>query len=137
MRRVPLLVVFSTVLVSAGAHIGAEVVTEGDLRILRVRAAADEEFRDRAAWRQVVAGYLAFASNFYEKSFEIRLDVVETVEWESDDEASLSELVDAAEDEVPLDGVDVAIGFTGQHPNRGKLSKYVSSPGASRHLWVG
>ncbi len=128
MRRVPLPAVFCAAFALLSAHAVPEVVTEGDLRILRVRAAVDEEFRDRADWRQVAADYLAFASSFYERSFEVRLDVTETVEWESGDEASLGELVDALEHEVPLDGVDVAIGFTGQRPNRGKLSKYVALP---------
>jgi tetratricopeptide (TPR) repeat protein len=128
MRRVPLPLVFCAAFALLSAHAGPEVVTEGDLRILRVRAAIDEEFRDRADWRQVAADYLAFASRFYEKSFAIRLDVVEMVEWESDDQANLGELVDAVEDEIPLDGADVAIGLTGQHPNRGKLSKYVALP---------
>lgn len=114
---------------AAGLHwtglCSAEVVTEGDIRILRVRAVADEEFREREDWQSVIEEHLVFAANFYEKTFDTRLEVVDLVEWESDDTATLSELVDRMEDEVSLNGVDVALGFSAQRANRGKLSKYV------------
>ncbi len=128
MRRSLLPVLFCTALLSIGGDGRSEVVMDGDLRILRVRAAADEEFRERADWRDVLAEHVSFASSFYEKSFDIRLELVDVFEWESDDAATLSDLVDGLEDEISFEGVDVAIGFTGQRPNRGKLSKYVPLP---------
>jgi tetratricopeptide (TPR) repeat protein len=128
MRRSLLPLLSCTVLLSLGAGGRAEVVMDGDLRVLRVRAAADEEFRERPDWEDVVGDHLSFASSFYEKSFDIRFELVEAVEWESDDGATLSELVDRLEEEISFDDVDVALGFTAQRPNRGKLSKYVPLP---------
>ncbi len=128
MKRFLLLSLFSAALLTLCWPCSGEAVTDGDLRILRVRAVADEEFRERDDWRAVVGEYLAFASNFYEKTFDIRFDLAKAVAWESDDRATLSELVDRMEDEISFNGVDVVIGFSGQRPNRGKLSKYVPLP---------
>lgn len=128
MRRSLLLLLSCTAILALGRDGRPEVVTDGALRVLRIRPAADEEFRERADWRDVIAEHLTFASSFYGKSFDIRFEPVEAVEWESDDAASLGELVDRLEDEVSFEGVDVVIGFTAQRPNRGKLSKYVPLP---------
>jgi len=126
-RSLPLPLISAALLTLCWSCSG-EVVTDGDLRILRVRAVADEEFRERDEWRAVIGEYLAFASDFYEKTFDIRFSLAKAVAWESDDRATLSDLVDRMEDEVSFDGVDVVIGFSGQRPNRGKLSKYVPLP---------
>ena len=107
----------------------ADVVHDGELRVLRIRACADDELRTRDGWVQEVAEHLAFASNFYEKTFGVRFDVVETVEWESDDAGEgMGDLVDELETEISLEGADVVIGFSAQPPGRGKLSKYISLP---------
>jgi tetratricopeptide (TPR) repeat protein len=128
MRRSLLLLLSCTAILALGHDGRSEVVTDGALRVLGIRPAADEEFRQRTDWRHVIAEHLTFASSFYERSFDIRFEPVEAVEWESDDAATLDELVDRLEDEVSFDGVDVVIGFTAQRPNRGKLSKYVPLP---------
>jgi len=117
------------VLIVATAVGSAEVVKEGDVRILRMRACGDEEVRERPEWKGEIREYLAFASDIYERTFGIRFQLAEIVEWESYDEGEgLGDLVDELEKEIPLDGVDVVIGFSAQTPRRGKLSKYVALP---------
>jgi tetratricopeptide (TPR) repeat protein len=107
----------------------AEVVTEGDYRLLRVRACADEEVRERDSWEPEIRDYLQFASDILERSFAIRLKVVEVVEWDSDNSGQgLGDLVEELETEIPLQAADVVIGFSAQEPRRGKLSKYVALP---------
>ena len=107
----------------------AEVVRDGDVRILRIRACADEEFRAREGWETEVREHLDFASRIFENTFGIRFNLLELTVWETDDAGQgLGDLVDELEAEIPLDGVDVAIGFSAQDPRRGKLSKYVALP---------
>ena len=106
-----------------------EVVMEGGDRILRIRACADEEVRQRADWRAEVEEYLAFASSIFASTFGIRFQVVEIVPWESDNAGQgLGDMLDELGADIPLDGVDVIIGFSAQEPRRGKLSKYVALP---------
>jgi tetratricopeptide (TPR) repeat protein len=116
-------------LVVAAGQCGAEAVMDGAVRVLRVRVAADDELRARADWEQVVRDHLQFASDYYEKTFDIRFDVQEIVAWDSDDEsAGLGDLVDELEKTIPVTGVDVVIGLSAQRPKPGKLSKYVGLP---------
>ncbi len=107
----------------------AEVMSDGDVRVLRIRACADEELRAREDWEQEIIEHLEFASGLYERTWGVRFDIVEIVEWESDDSGQgMGDLVDELEEEIPTDGVDVVIGFSAQNPRRGKLSKYVALP---------
>ncbi len=102
---------------------------DGDLRVLRIRACADEELRARDTWEQEVIDHLEFASGMYENSWGVTFDVVEIVEWETDNDGEgMGDLVDELELDIPTDGVDVVIGFSAQKPRRGKLSKYVALP---------
>ncbi|MGQ9729793.1 MAG: M12 family metallo-peptidase [Candidatus Zipacnadales bacterium] len=117
------------IMMVVGLPTAGEVIKEGDYRILRIRACADEELRSRTEWQREVREHLEFASNLYERTFNIRFVIVELVEWASDDAGEgLGDLVEELEQEIPLDGVDVVIGFSAQQPQRGKLSKYISLP---------
>ncbi len=125
MTTVPSIVVLLAFAVTAHA----EVVKDGDLRVLRIRACADEELRARADWEAEIREHLDFASRIFESTFGVRFAVVDLLQWDTDDEGQgLGDLVDELEAEVPLDGVDVVIGFSAQDPRRGKLSKYVALP---------
>jgi hypothetical protein len=126
MLRASLIVVAMTVGATAAQ---AEVVKDGDLRVLRIRACADDEMRERGGWAEEIQEHLAFASGIFESTFGIRFRVDEVVEWDTDDEGQgLGDLVDELEGDIPVTGVDVAVGFSAQDPRRGKLSKYVALP---------
>jgi tetratricopeptide (TPR) repeat protein len=102
---------------------------DGRTRLLRIRAAADDELRQRDDWESVVRDHLQFASSYYEQAFGIRFRLVQVVEWDSDDtSAGLADLVDELERDVSPDGVDVVVGFSAQRPRPGKLSKSVALP---------
>jgi tetratricopeptide (TPR) repeat protein len=121
MLRAHLVVVALAIGTSA---VQAKVVKDGDLRVLRIRACADDEMREREGWEAEVREDLEFASNIFEQTFGIRFSVGEIVEWESEDRGEgLGDLV-----EIPLDGVDVVVGFSAQNPRPAKLSKYVPLP---------
>jgi len=127
MQRFPLLV--AVMVLFYGLPADAEVVRDGEARLLRIRACADEELRGRAGWETEVREHLEFTSRIFANSFGVRFTVVELVEWDSNDEGQgLGDLVDELEAELPLDGADVVIGFSAQDPRRGKLSKYVALP---------
>lgn len=107
----------------------ADVIKDGELRVVRIRACADEEFRQRQDWDVQVREHLEFASRIFEATFGIRFVVREIVEWDSNDEGEgLGDLVDELEAEIPLNGVDIVVGFSAQNPRRGKLSKYAPLP---------
>jgi tetratricopeptide (TPR) repeat protein len=116
-------------ILAGAAPCRAAVTMDGETRLLRVRVAADDELREGAGWEATAAEHLRFASDYLEASFAIRLQVAETVTWESDDRGlGLGDLVDELQEEIPLDDVDVVIGLSAQRPRSGKLSKYVGLP---------
>ncbi|MBM3475261.1 MAG: matrixin family metalloprotease [Armatimonadetes bacterium] len=126
MLRVSLIAVAAVIGATAAQ---AEVVKDGDLRVLRIRACADDEMRARGGWVEEIQEHLAFASGIFESTFGIRFRVEEVVEWDSDDAGQgLGDLVDELEADMSVEGVDAVVGFSAQDPRAGKLSKYVALP---------
>jgi len=84
-------------------------------RDIPVRLACDEEFRAQDGWEATARGRFESASAVYENRFGIRWEILDVVEWKSDDvAASLGDLLDQLEKDAPRAGAEVVFGFTGQ-----------------------
>jgi hypothetical protein len=94
------------------------------LREIRVRLAADEEFRSHPNWKGEAAMRLTFASDVYEREFRIRWVIAGFAEWKSDDDApQLDDLLEAAA-KLPSSDVDFVMAFSGQSRAAGSPRPY-------------
>jgi tetratricopeptide (TPR) repeat protein len=95
---------------------------EGEARRLRVRIAADEEFRRDPDWRGEIARIMeGIAPPFRDAGIE--LEVSREVEWDSRDRAwTLNELHAELRREVRRDRDDLVLGFTAQSYGGGEVT---------------
>jgi len=90
-----------------------------DLRVVRVKAVADEALREEnPRWRETLDGLLNAASDYFEDNFGIRLDVQEIAAWSPAGRSPFtSVLLRQLKETYPpgpdTGNADLVIGFTG------------------------
>jgi tetratricopeptide (TPR) repeat protein len=105
---VPVLAVLLTVLPAPFRAMGS-----AEARVVRVAAAADEEFRQGPEWRDGIARALARAGQAFAE-FDIEFRVEDVVAWDSSArDHDLSALHDELGVEVPAPDADLVVGFVG------------------------
>ncbi len=88
---------------------------ERPARTVTVTVAVDEEARVRKGWRTWTDGMIAVLNWIYDDEFDLRFDVRDVVEWDSDDDHTvLGDLLDEVAGEIPAPETDIVIAFTGQ-----------------------
>ncbi len=89
----------------------------GEMRDVRVKVVADEEWRRDPDWIRKAEAGLGVVSADFERSFEIRLLPVKFGAWDSDDSvASMEKLANGLDSGADREGCDVLIALTAQ-PN--------------------
>jgi tetratricopeptide (TPR) repeat protein len=103
----------------------ASAATGEEARVVTVRVLADEETRALPAWRETVSEAMAAVSSDFERTFGVRLDVLEYGAWTSDDAiGSLDALLDDFEAKADRSGCDVLLAFTAQETRGSSLRGY-------------
>ncbi len=91
---------------------------DNNIRVIKVKAVADEEFRRSADWVEEIEGSIKRSSAFYEEQFGIKYELVQIGEWVSDNNIKdVRTLLSQLKNEVERDGSDIVVGFTGQARN--------------------
>lgn len=92
-----------------------------ELRIIKVRAAADQEFRKRPDWQNIIQKRMKTVSDLFEKNFDIRFELIDTVPWDSPrfvkgdkSEANVHMFRDIFINSVSLADAEIAVGFSGR-----------------------
>ncbi len=94
-------------------------------REIRVRIACDEEWRAQRDWEETARERLADASDVFEREFGIRWKAVDVVPWTSNDAAAtLGDLLEQVERDVPHGDVDLLLAFSGQTRAKGADREY-------------
>ena len=93
------------------------------LRVVKVKVAADQVLRQRGAWREAVEKRMQAVSDLMEKSFKVRLDVIEHVSWDSpefkasdDPDEYRDKIFDSLSKDLPLGDAETMIGLTARDP---------------------
>jgi tetratricopeptide (TPR) repeat protein len=87
-----------------------------DIRVVRVKAVADEAFRTESGWEKQVREDLASASETLRELAGISLDLVAVEPWTTHQGASMPLLLEELRTGVEKDDAEVVIGFTGHRP---------------------
>lgn len=108
---------FAFVLLTIAGSAGA-TDWQGPVRMLKVKIAADDEYRaSHPDWRAGAAKLLASVSGYYEQAAGLKFEPAETAEWESsDDSRDIRAIKTEMERKVNLEQVDLLVGFTGIGP---------------------
>ena len=86
-----------------------------EMREITVAIAADEEFRSRSNWRELLKNRLAAVSDFYEREFAIRWKVVSINEWVSDNRGTdMTGRLRELENDAPHGDADIVLGISSQ-----------------------
>lgn len=106
-------------LVSAGQALDADSGPFNNaVRIVKVKAVADEEFRKSLNWVEEIEESFRRSSAFYEERFGIKFELKQIGEWVSANNTNnIQILLRQLSDKVGKDDNDLVIGFTRQGPN--------------------
>jgi tetratricopeptide (TPR) repeat protein len=87
---------------------------DSGIRTIKLRIAADQEFRKHDDWENIIKKRMQGASKFCEDNFGIRLEVLDIVNWESEGfDAQLYKFLADIRKKVPLGDADAVVGFSG------------------------
>jgi hypothetical protein len=103
--------------------------------VVTVRTIADEEFRARVGWEEDIRRTFADTSDVFEEAASVRFEVVETLAWESDDEADFHALHDAVAEVGPGEA-ELVVGVTAQYGASERTTEDRYHQGGSA-LWFG
>lgn len=84
------------------------------LRTVRVRVAADREFRSTRGWESAIRHGFRAVSNLYERKFGIRWEIAEMVNWSSSQLNGDYHDLDSLEESVGRGQSEVLVGFSGK-----------------------
>jgi tetratricopeptide (TPR) repeat protein len=87
-----------------------------DVRVVRVKAVADEAFRADVGWKEEIRGHLASADERLREVAGIGLDLVSLESWTTHEGSSMPLLLEELRTGVEKDEAEVVIGFTGHPP---------------------
>lgn len=108
-RRVGLTLTLSALLaalVGSAAH-----AQPADVRVVTLRAVAEERYRDRPDWESDLRRTVQTVSDMYEKAFRIRFVVREVVPWTVGSAVPIRTIFRRLSSEVPVGTADVIVGF--------------------------
>ncbi len=103
-----------TLLVASGAR-GVEQASPA-VRVIRVKAVADEAFREKTDWEAEIREHLAWSDERLREIAGIGLDLVAVGPWRTHQSSAMTLLLDELRTGVEKDGAEVVIGFTGHPP---------------------
>ena len=104
----------AALLVASGASAGVPVAP--DVRVVRIKAVADEAFREKKGWEKEIREHLAWSDEKLRELAGIGLDVVAVGPWRTHQSSAMTLLLDELRAGVEKDGADAVIGFTGHPP---------------------
>jgi tetratricopeptide (TPR) repeat protein len=91
----------------------AQAANDGDVRVLKVRVAADEIFRATPGWETLARQKLGVVSGIYARRFKLRFEVLDILEWRTGGETTVPEtLWPRLVRDVPQGEADVLLGIS-------------------------
>jgi TonB family protein len=119
-KRTPmlgLLVAFTVLTGGLGprpAHAQPAPAQPSDVRIVTVRAVADEMYRAQPGWDAMLRRTIQTVSDIYERQFQIRLAVRDVVPWTIGPGVPISRILSRVRTEVSIGPVDVLVVFAAE-----------------------
>lgn len=97
-------------------------------RVLRVKAVADEAFREKKNWEKEIREHLKWCDKEFRKMAGIGLELVAIDRWTTHESKSMSLLLDELRVKVDKGDADIVVGFTGHKPPEIVLRRSSTSP---------
>jgi hypothetical protein len=112
-KRLVLVVVFAVTSFIV-SYLPAQAADSG-IRTIKLRIAIDQEFRNYNDWENIIRKRIQDVSNFGEKNFGIRFEIMDIGNWESAGlDANLYKFLADIRNKVPLGAADAVVGFSGK-----------------------
>ena len=86
------------------------------VRVLKIKAVADEEFRKKKSWEKEIRKHIEWADEKFRKVAGIGLEIVATQPWETHGSKSMPALLKELRAGVDKGDAEIVIGFTGHKP---------------------
>lgn len=86
------------------------------VRVLQVKAVADETFRERDDWEREIREHVAWADEKMRELTAVGFELVAVEPWTTHGGSSMTLLLSELRAGVPKDGADAVFGFTGHPP---------------------
>jgi len=96
------------------AHAQPAPAQPSDVRIVTVRAVADEMYRAQPGWDAMLRRTIQTVSDIYERQFQIRLAVRDVVPWTIGPGVPISRILSRVRAEVSIGPVDVLVVFAAE-----------------------
>ena len=96
------------------AHAQPAPAQPSDVRIVMVRAVADELYRAQPGWNAVLRRTIQTVSDIYERQFQIRLVIHDVVPWTIGQAIPIPRILDRVRAEVAPDPADVLVVFAAE-----------------------
>ena len=112
MRRLVLVLVTGLLLGVFPAEGAADSPAETS-RVLRVKAVADEAFREKRNWEKNIRGHFEWADKKFRKFAGIGIELVAVEEWNTHESESMTLLLKELKAGAKKGGAEIVIGFTG------------------------
>ena len=96
------------------AHAQPAPAQPSDVRIVTVRAVADEMYRAQPGWDAMLRRTIQSVSDIYERQFQIRLAVRDVVPWTIGPGVPISRILSRVRTEVSIGPVDVLVVFAAE-----------------------
>ena len=96
------------------AHAQPAPAQPSDVRIVTVRAVADEMYRAQPGWDAMLRRTIQTVSDIYERQFQIRLAVRDVVPWTIGPGVPISRILSRVRTEVSIGPVDVLVVFAAE-----------------------
>lgn len=113
------LIKFSIIILGLGFSLGLSpsfsYSKTGPIRLIKVKIAVDEEFREHQDWRPLVRRLIIRVNQLYEANFSLSFQIKSYAFWMSGDTTqNIFELLNDLRKKVSFLGHDLVIGFTGE-----------------------
>ncbi len=86
------------------------------VRVVRIKAVADEAFREKKDWEKEIREHLAWSDEKLRELAGIGLDLVAVEPWTTHQGSAMTLLLNELRVGVEKDGAEAVIGFTGHPP---------------------
>jgi tetratricopeptide (TPR) repeat protein len=86
------------------------------VRVVRIKAVADEAFREKKDWEKEIREHLAWSDEKLRELAGIGLDLVAVEPWRTHQSSAMTLLLNELRAGVEKDGAEAVIGFTGHPP---------------------
>ncbi len=113
--RLRLILAASTLLVASSGASGGEPASPA-VRVIRIKAVADEAFREKKGWEKEIREHVAWSDEKLRELAGIGLDLVAVEPWRTHQGSAMTLLLNELRLGVEKDGAEAVIGFTGHPP---------------------